>query len=654
MSRFDSIVAFVFVSALTASAYAQPRPARRPASPPPPVETAEDETVSTIEEEETSGTELESNQLRAPALEPPDLGDRSADDSADDAAEAETSEDEGEAVAGESTEEVGGEEERLQRPPGAQSDPVSSYAWSSAESVFTLHGYFRTRGEFQDQFWLGRVDPANPNDPASGGRTLPFSSFYPLDSRVVVPEACPAGPGGYCPPGPLVWANMRLRLQPQLNLSDDVRIKVWLDVLDNVVLGSTSDSSSFEPGMTTAGRSPYAAPGSLGTVLPPTYGRNSLTDSIIARRAWAEVRDRALGELRFGRMGFHWGLGMLANAGDDLDGDYSTDVDRVMLMTKLAGLYFAAAYDFQSSGFVAHAGRANPSASYLNGTTYDPALPYLPTRLDRADQFFFAVAKRTTPEEQELALARGDVVLNAGAFFVYRNQFLDSSATPISGGSMPSDPTAGYMPSFALRGLELFIPDVWAQFLWGKLRLEIEAAFEGEYRLLDDKLGIYFSAGVATGDSDTEGLSAFDDTATQRSGDRTISTFRFHPNYRVDLILWRNLMRQITGAYYFRPGVSYDFIRGEFGELLGARADVVWSRATNPIQTWGNRDDLGVEIDGTVYFRSDDGPEIIDGFYAYAQYGILFPLAGLGYLDGMTARGLQNAQTLRLVLGVVY
>jgi uncharacterized protein (TIGR04551 family) len=139
--------------------------------------------------------------------------------------------------------------------------------------------------------------------------------------------------------------------------------------------------------------------------------------------------------------------------------------------------------------------------------------------------------------------------------------------------------------------------------------------------------------------------------------DRTYSTFFFHPNYRIDLIFWRNIMRQISGAYYFRPGISYDFIRNNFGQLLGARADVIWSRASEPLQTWGNADDLGVEIDVSVYYRSEDGPDILDGFYAQAQWGIFFPLDGLGYLEeagGATAPSLGNAQTFRLLLGVMY
>ena len=46
---------------------------------------------------------------------------------------------------------------------------------------------------------------------------------------------------------------------------------------------------------------------------------------------------------------------------------------------------------------------------------------------------------------------------------------------------------------------------------------------------------------------------------------------------------------------------------------------------------------------------------MLDGFYAQAQWGIFFPMAGLGWLPGVNADvSLGNAQTFRLILGVQY
>ena len=146
-----------------------------------------------------------------------------------------------------------------------------------------------------------------------------------------------------CDVSTLRWANMRLRFSPELAISEDMRVYTTFDVLDNVVLGEPPSSFYGEgrrarcsrPARSTRRRQPQ---------------RLSLGDSIKARRAWALVRDRDLGELRFGRMAEAWGLGMYYNAGDGIDQDLSTDIDRVMYIAHLAGLYLSASYDFVGEG----------------------------------------------------------------------------------------------------------------------------------------------------------------------------------------------------------------------------------------------------------------------------------------------------------------
>jgi uncharacterized protein (TIGR04551 family) len=534
---------------------------------------------------------------------------------------------------------------------------------------------------------------------------LPFAIWRPAEDDAVVPGGC----GGEttatpCQQHALAYATMRLRLEPVIHLSDDVRVRMQLDVFDNMVLGSTPNSFGVGPGGAAGMIDPWYrfertvfAPLDTATLWlePPRAGVNSLSDSIVARRAWAEVRNRGLGELRFGRMGSHWGLGILANGGSGLDADFQTDVDRIMLSTRLAGFYLFGAWDFAGEGLL----------------YWEPAdiggLPFDRSRIDDIDQFVVGAAYRATEEEQAAALQRGDAVINVGAYFVYRGQNLTSAGTTnpfglcvicnADGTLAPGGANRNFGdPVFVRRGADIYIPDLWVQFLYEKLRLEMEAvlvlgqidnlgntapfrpdpgpeanllqfglAFEGEYHLLNDQLGIYFAAGYASGDRDVEGLARFGGleeqlpAGTTGARDRTYSTFYFHPNYRVDLIFWRNIMRQVGGAYYFRPGISYDFIRNPFGQLLGARADVIWSRASEALQTWGNADDLGVEIDVSVYYRSEDGPDILDGFYASVQWGIFFPLEGLGYLQELLPAGtmvpsLGNAQTFRLLLGVQY
>jgi uncharacterized protein (TIGR04551 family) len=249
----------------------------------------------------------------------------------------------------------------------------------------------------------------------------------------------------------------------------------------------------------------------------------------------------------------------------------------------------------------------------------------------------------------------------------------------------------------------MFTPDLWLQVLWGKLRFEAEGAMnhgeigysslstntlettgirqygvvtQTEFRAIEDKLDLQFGFGWSSGDpyANNSGNNALTpapgglqgELATPGNQVADISTFRFHPDYRVDLIFYRHILQQIEGSYYFRPSVDYDFLRHPDGEKLGGGAAIIWSRASEFIQSPGHKRDLGVELDATLYYQSKDGslnddPSKIGGFYAMLQYGVFFPLGGLSYLPTQTAAAtnipdasVSAAQTIRLFLGVAF
>jgi uncharacterized protein (TIGR04551 family) len=532
--------------------------------------------------------------------------------------------------------------------------PEPKNGWTAPTPILTLHGYMRVRGELMDRFWLGRgvLSTMQMNE---GQGPDPFTRFRPLErnfnNSMCADESTTseAGLSSVCKVRSLQFANMRFRFSPQINISEDIRIKSTFDILDNYVLG-TGPQSFYGRGDVAKGVFP-------GTDLPTGQ-------VILPRRVWAEVRNRDLGELRFGLMPDHWGLGMLYNAGNGLDDDYSSDLGRVMGTTKLLGFYLSAAYDFLNEGMTG------------GGVGVDhPA--YDVSQLEDLDQFTFSVVRRVPDEDEDAVLARGDVLLNGGARFQLRHQ--DSMLVP---GAI--DKMTG-LTTYSTQNLSatIYTPDIWGQLRYGKLRLELEAAwvvghmlnpydhvskqyvsqfgaaFESELRLLNDKLALYFYTGGASGDSEAEGLSSDANlvdfagaSANNPANNSRVSTFRFHPAYRVDLILWRSILGSVTGAYYFKPGISYDFVKDTFGQLFGARVDAVWSRASAPVQTWGNNANLGVELDAQVYWRSADGPNMNDGYHAALQYGVLFPMKGLAYAG--QGASLATAQTLRLVLGVMF
>jgi uncharacterized protein (TIGR04551 family) len=196
-------------------------------------------------------------------------------------------------------------------------------------------------------------------------------------------------------------------------------------------------------------------------------------------------------------------------------------------------------------------------------------------------------------------------------------------------------------------------------------------AGEMDYKAIEDRLKIGFHAGFATGDSDVDNLKPVgSELQAQQTIDRTFSTMRFHPDYRVDLILWRQIMTRVQGAYYFKPSVSYDFIRDPDGQKIGGGAAVIWSRASEFVQAPGHAHDLGVEINLKVYYQAKDGvlnddPDKMGGFYTAIEYGVLFPLDGLGYLPGQIQEynaypGIdgeldkKTAQTVRWYLGIMF
>jgi uncharacterized protein (TIGR04551 family) len=502
-------------------------------------------------------------------------------------------------------------------------------------------------------------------------------------------------------------ANMRFRLNPELHVSDNLRVMSQIDMLDNLVLGSTPEGYSNEPssngGYRVRQRSGYTPLGAFDTTQsPPSAGQNSFKDSVRVKRVWAEYMT-PVGELRFGRMPSHWGLGILANAGDGPDDDYQTTADRIMFVTGLKSLdlYFAGAWDF------ANEGPTSESASQPQAQAYDLA------QLDDVDQYVFVVMRRKNAELAKQALAQGDLVLNGGLYVVHRRQILanDQDGECANGSAALGCSSQNLGSGYVRRGLTLWVPDLWVQVLYKKFRFELEAvtvrgtvenlltpggtsnyvnnngadgykirqygiAGEIEQKLVEDKLRLGFWSGWASGDPDVYGpqegaggLSPGFEGLQKQDGDRTISTFRFHPNYKVDLILHRNLLTRVQGTYYFRPSVEYDFVREPNGQRFGGGFAGIWTRASQFVQTPGHKRDLGIELDLSLFYQSKDGSlndnqERMGGFFTMLQYGVLFPMGGLGYqqqeaglLDqtlGSGASDTTTAQILRWYLGVFF
>ncbi len=600
-----------------------------------------------------------------------------------------------------------------ERPKDVEPDRVFAEDWwSHTRPTMELHGNFRVRSSIYHNFSLNRID-----SPGSAIWPRPADHYYTdLDGNSYGALACtpderksgsndsPDAADQGCISRTQGGADMRFRLEPDIVISDNLRVRSQIDLLGNLVMGSTAQGNSNFPAATggyavgpRSGYSPVSA--QTNSVDSPVSGVNSLQDAISVRRAWAEY-ETPVGELKFGRMPDHWGLGILRNAGDDIDGDYQSTVDRIAFFTGLPSmsLYAGGAWDFMNEGVT--------SAAF----TPPGGQPYDLSQRDDLSRMNLMLFRKMDAQLEELALKKGKVVLNGGLYLTYQWQRLaadhtGNAATCDSGGAAIDCEADEATEIFVRRGFKMWTPDIFAEVKYKGFSAGIEAvthqgkydslqtlpgsepidynnpdgddgwkirkwaiAGEIEQRLVEDRLVLGFYSGWASGDPDVDSLVPPDgltDAQTQL-GDRTISTFRFHPGYRIDLILNRHLLSRVQGSYYFKPMAQYDFIRKTNGMKLGGRAEAIWTRASNFLQTPGHHRDLGIELNGTVYYQSSDGAlndrkDLTGGFYAMAQYGVLFPLSGLGYQDAQTPAAvgqdelkLKAAQLVRAFLGVAF
>lgn len=551
-------------------------------------------------------------------------------------------------------------------------------AWPGEErkrvQLFEIHGYLRFRADLQHNHNLGMGD--------DGITRAPF--WRPIAENDESTQACAerrtrpvVGTGNDreiesddCPSRTLSGANLRLRVEPTINISEDVRIHSQIDILDNLVLGSTPDSLS--------GRGPVSdapVPFLSESQAPPVVGENSATPAIVVKRAWGEV-DTALGQIKFGRMPWHWGLGVVANDGNCWDCNFGDNQDRVSFATApIAGHTFGIAYDFSGSGPHSLNVRDDDDRIYqFQGQAVDLE------QLDDVDQLVLHVGRFDRPEVIADRLGRGDVVLNYGAFVVWRRQAFDyvsGRADDIQGETgTVLDQTAGRLAQRLVeRHAHYWMPDLWFKLAWHKLLVEVEGVLvagnianasdtleeissrdilqgafvmRSQYAMLDDQLTIGLEIGFASGDeSELFDLNRRRNALLGQAGgeDTDLDEFRFDDDYLVDLILFREIMGTVANATYFKPWVQFEWM-----ETLGARLDLIYSLAHQTVAYPGNARNLGLELDLDLYYQNID-----QGFYAGLQYGVLFPFAALDRPQSIYGGGADDAsiaQTLqaRLIL----
>ncbi|MFL5348162.1 MAG: TIGR04551 family protein [Hyalangium sp.] len=496
--------------------------------------------------------------------------------------------------------------------------------------LFTMDGYFRVRPDLFYKFNLGKAYER---------------ALFPTRTEQENTQ------GG---------ANMRARLEPTFNVSEEVRLKFQVDLLDNVLLGSTPDLTND------GGRNIFTVFSESQDV--PTATLNALRDSISVKRAYGEV-STPVGILRFGRMGSQWGLGMLHNDGSCLDCDFGDNVDRIQFVTEpFPGFYVTPMLDFNSEGV---------TSERITGDTHRETFDY--TQADDSYSYVLAIARRDTDQQIKDKLENNQGVFNYGLHFTYRTQRWENVGDPQNAGFVPRDAV-------------LYMPDLWARYEERMFRIEVELAgiggsignraldvpsalnpaqnqslrvmqfgglVQGEYKALNGNLHLGLELGVASGDK-APGFGVYQrgrvvnaggaqidgpqyTCDTGGCGDRDIRNFRFNPAYRVDLILWRELIGTLTDAVYIKPSAKYSLAEGfdVFGGLIYSQA--LYAESTPS----GTDRSLGLEVDVGARYQTEDG------FVAGIDWGILFPMAGLQEPpDSLLRRDFKTAQAIRGTLAI--
>jgi uncharacterized protein (TIGR04551 family) len=530
--------------------------------------------------------------------------------------------------------------------------------------LFVAHGYFRVRPELFNFFDLNQA---------------PFNSYWLFP----VPDGGgnATNPGGHT----ITGVNMRFRLEPTINVSEELRIKAQIDMLDNLVWGSTpAYAYTRYQGTDVAILS--------GGQVAPNAGLNAALGSIAVKQVWGEV-STPVGLLKFGRMPTSFGLGINYNDGSCLDCDFESTMDAFQFIAEpLPGFFVIPILSYDVTGLV-------NSRLLANGEQVDV------TQSDNATSYRIVLARLDTDQQAKAKIESGGTVFNYGLDFSYRSQKYEYLQ---NGSYSEPDP---YVPGASLgnrvaRFGNLSIPDIFLKVENKSFRIALEAvsylgqfsapilpggiptnvsvvefgvAGEAELKILNGTVGIGFKGGFASGDTapgfgvrvrrptlapGASGTSAqpgdidgaqygrqfpCPGNAALTCTDNDIRNYRFNPNYHIDQILWRYILGSITDAWYIRPAAYWNI--SDAFQLTG---NIVYSQAIYTSSTpsasrpgFGSNA-LGLEIDAGIKYQTEDG------LFAWLYYGILFPFDGLQNTAVFQINGLHVAQSFRAMLGIKF
>ena len=129
--------------------------------------------------------------------------------------------------------------------------------------------------------------------------------------------------------GFIAYNQMRLRVEPNLKINDNLAIHGIFDFLDNVLFG-TSNTGQLNVHSPVVGTLTLPAGAGSFYQVGGAAGENG---SLNVRAIWSEILT-PIGLFKIGRQPSHWGLGIFQNDGRGVHSDFGDMVDRILYLAQ--------------------------------------------------------------------------------------------------------------------------------------------------------------------------------------------------------------------------------------------------------------------------------------------------------------------------------
>ena len=365
----------------------------------------------------------------------------------------------------------------------------------------------------------------------------------------------------------LNWAWLKLHLEPVINIAETMEIHTKLSIFGNTAMGA--DNYEFDKQENGLLRD----------------AQLSTSANIVFEGLWG-VFDTPIGQLKVGRMPFHWGLGILYSDGNKFNtlssGNY---LDRIQLTIPVMGFKIIPAFDLASTGLL------------------DKYHDYFIDASQKDDGF--NVSLMFTMQEDDPAVLENKIlnektVVEVGAMVMFswkgdttgewvKSDEQDGTVEPATDNFVDPDKVYAYTGQSA----KLWKLDAWLNLHYkffslktelafltgsiGKIRLEdgrdksvktqmVGWAADLGFRVIPKKFHIGLLTGIASpddadyvqGDSWNTPGNAINNSSTK--GDRTVENFRFNKDYNFNSALWNNFLGRFTAGYYASLTLTYFFL----------------------------------------------------------------------------------------------